>query len=86
MHCPLCEQVAGLQNVRFYYECDGFVIIENQVTSTPLLLARRHIEKVPVEAFQWLNHVASKLFGNDYCFMPSLKGHFFIKTFRLREV
>jgi len=65
-NCRWCRLVAVSTPRRYYHWDDHFFVVESASTATPLLVARRHINVIPLHAFQIINLVAARLFGSDY--------------------
>ena len=86
--CFYCDLLVNLNNRRFYYDGDDFVIIDNLSSLTPLLICKKHtinlnVKKI-IKIYTALNLLCGELFGIDYYLKPDLKhGHFAVSTGRI---
>ena len=84
--CSCCEKLKQLDNCRFFFDDDKsqFVIIDNQRTSTPILIYKHHLSLPQSiaearECFCRMNDVCKQIYGELYSLrVENLGGHFSI--------
>ena len=84
--CVYCKLLEKLTNRRFYFESDHFVVVENLFTMSPILVSTKHeCLGIPVQAFQVISNIATKLYGKDYSFLVTKpeEPHYAIKVVQL---